>query len=171
MNHEISSVPYLAGIICGLLFGALAYVLSRKMRSSSCEYDERQMANRGIAFQAGFFTMLLAGMIVALCSWAGLLPGDALPWHVGALLLGVGVFALVAIRRDAYVGLHDRPRKFFIIGAFFVLALGGNALRLIGTDDPMQRVMRALDAEVSVLWLVIMLALVLRLRRAKKESQ
>lgn len=171
MDKEFVSAPYLVGIFCGLLFGVLAYSIKRKISSKSCEFDERQMACRGIAFQAGFFTMLLAGMVVALTSWAGFLPGEALPWHVGALLLGVGVFAVVAIRRDAYVGFQERPRKFFFMGGVFVVALGGNALRLIGTENPMQRVMRALDGEVAVLWLVIMLALALHLHRGKKEEK
>lgn len=171
MEKEFVSAPYLAGILCGLLFGALAYLIKRKVSNTSCEYDERQMACRGIAFQAGFFTMLLAGMVVALTSWAGFLPGEALPWHMGALLLGVGVFAVVAIRRDAYVGFQERPKKFFFLGGFFIVALGGNALRLIGTDDPMQRVMQALDGEVAALWLVIMGALALHLHRRKKEEE
>lgn len=171
MDKEFVSAPYLVGILCGLLFGALAYLIKQKVSNKSCEFDERQMACRGIAFQAGFFTMLLAGMVVALTSWAGFLPGEALPWHVGALLLGVGVFAVVAIRRDAYVGFQERPRKFFFIGSVFVATLRGNALRLIGTDDPMQQVMQALDGEVAVLWLVIMLALALHLHRGKKEKE
>lgn len=72
------------GIIGGLVFVALFFLvrmLCKKKRP--CDYDERQRMGRGRAFQAGFFTMLLAGAIVACLDFLGVLPGSGLLWHMG----------------------------------------------------------------------------------------
>lgn len=115
------SMEYVIGLIVGILVGlavvALVVVVCRKkngMRFGKCEYDERQLLARGKAFQAGFFTILIYEAVYAVADWiAADLYG--VRWCVNVtgvtlgLMLGITVFAVVAITRDAYLSLNEKP--------------------------------------------------------------
>lgn len=159
------------GIIGGLLFVTLFFLirmLCKKKRP--CDYDERQRMGRGRAFQAGFFTMLLAGAIVACLDFLGVLPGSGLLWHMGALLLGVAVFAVTAIHYDAYVGLHEKAKSYYIGGSCIFAAMILNGVVNLGSSDPDRVTLSILDFQVAALWVVILIALLVHRFRSKEEE-
>lgn len=96
-----------------LIFAAyllLVLWLWHREGSDGTHFDERQEQARGVAYKYGFFT--LAASIWAFTQFAG-----ALPWlgaEAGGFLcleLGGTVFAVTAVRKDAYLELHERPER------------------------------------------------------------
>lgn len=109
-------------IVLALLFSAwlgLAYYFWQRERGPKQPYDERQEQARGVAYKYGFLTLavcvFLFDTVMTVFPWIGTEAGGLL-----CLDLGVTVFAVTAIRRDAYLRLYGRPGK---MAALF--ALGG----------------------------------------------
>lgn len=95
-------------VVAAVYLGIIVYCLWRKARGARRSYDERQKQARGVAFQYGFFalgcTVFLFPNLMKLFPWIGLEAGSLL-----CLNLGITVFAVTAIWKDAYLGLHERP--------------------------------------------------------------
>ena len=122
------SAAYVAGVIAGVLAGvavvALMCVIARKkgkVRFGKCAYDERQQFARGKAFQAGFFTILIYEVVYAIVDAAGVKWCENLTGILLGLFLGVTVFAVVAITRDAYIKINERPNSWMGIWVVMIL--------------------------------------------------
>ena len=166
MDYYVLGVLAGAALSVGLFF--FIRVLCRK--AGNCEYDERQMIGRGKAFQAGFFTTLIAGAIIACLDFCELLPGRSLPWSMGALLLGVTVFAVTAIHYDAYVGFNVKPRRYYIMGACFIAIMVSDGILNIRHTDPDKVTFGILNFQVAAIWVVIIIALLLHQVGRKEEG-
>lgn len=162
---------YMLGLFAGAAFVGLFFLIrALRKKAGDCEYDERQMAGRGKAFRAGFFTMLIAGSVCACLDLCGLLPGSAFPWSMGALLLGVAVFAVTAIHYDAYIGFKAKPRRYYIIGACVIAIMICNGILNIRSADPDKVAFGILDFQVAAIWVVIVIALLAHQARSKEEE-
>lgn len=124
MEYKVGMVLGLAtGIAAGVLFIALLF----KKRILDCTFDERQERARGVAFKYGFFTLMFAlflyGMLeLALGRWCDAMAGATL-----CLCVGITVFAITCILKDAYLSLKEKPRHvmtLFVIISFVNLLLG-----------------------------------------------
>lgn len=109
-------------IVLALLLAAwlgLAYHFWRREQGPKQPYDERQEQARGVAYKYGFLTLavcvFLLDTVMTIFPWVGTEVGGFL-----CLDLGVTVFAVTAIRRDAYLRLYERPGKVAVL-----LALSG----------------------------------------------
>ena len=166
---------YYLGIIFGVLFALGAFIIAcfihKKRHPNTGKYDERQTLGRGRAFQAGFFTLLIAGAICNIWDYVSPLPGGSFLWNIGVLLLGVTVFAVTAIHFDAYVGMYDNPRRFLTMGACFTLAMGLSAVSNFHSDRPFQRNLGILNLGVGLMWIIIVAALLLHRRSMQKEEE
>lgn len=116
------SMEYVIGLIVGVLVGlavvALVVMICRKkgsMRFGKCEYDERQMLARGKAFRAGFFTILIYEAVYAMVDVAGIKWCANVTGIMLGLMLGITVFAIVAISKDAYMSMNERSTGWMII--------------------------------------------------------
>lgn len=163
---------YVLGILAGaaLSVGLFFFIRVLCKKAGDCEYDERQMVGRGKAFRAGFFTTLIAGAIIACLDFCELLPGRSLPWSMGALLLGVAVFAVTAIHYDAYIGFKSNPRRYYIMGACFIAAMVCNGILNIRNADPDRIAFGILNFQVAAIWVVIIIALLAH-RAGRKEEE
>ena len=106
---------YMLGMLGGVVVGILvAVILTRLLRGrwaffcAKKNYDERQYRARGKAFRDGFWTLLgcevLGALVIRWNDWA-------LTAEITILLgcfLGLTVFLVSCIFRDAYLGIHDR---------------------------------------------------------------
>lgn len=163
---------YVLGLLASATFSVGLFFLIRALcrKGGDCEYDERQMAGRGKAFKAGFFTMLVAGSVSACLDLCGLLPGSTFPWSMGALLLGVAVFAVTAIHYDAYIGFKARPRRYYIMGACVVAIMVCDGVLNIRSADPDKVAFGILNFQVAAIWVVIVIALLAHQARSKEEE-
>lgn len=162
---------YILGIFFGVLLGSVVIVAVKLRHPNASKYDERQLISRGKAFQAGFFTLLIAGVTCNLWDIASPLPGESFLWNIGVLLLGVAVFAVTAIHYDAYLGLFDNPKWFLFGGFCFIFAMSLSAVSNLHSDRPFQKNLGILDLEVGLVWAVIVIALLLHRRNAQKEEE
>ena len=166
---------YYLGIIFGVLFALGAFIIAcfihTQRHPNTGKYDERQTLGRGRAFQAGFFTLLIAGAICNIWDYVSPLPGGSFLWNIGVLLLGVTVFAVTAIHFDAYVGMYDNPRRFLLMGIGFIVFMAGSSLINFHNGRPEGRIIAITNFGVGIVWLIIVAALLLHRRNAQKEEE
>ncbi len=121
---------YWAGVLVGLAVSIpIVMLLLRWMRGghgsgffSKCsEYDERQNAARGKAYRDGFWAMAVASVLCAALTELLPLPVAASSIILISCFLGLGVFVVSCIMRDAYIGLHDNVSRWLVI----IVAAGG----------------------------------------------
>lgn len=163
---------YILGVSMGLVFGGilLSFIYAKCKKAGDYEYDERQIAGRGKAFQYGFYTTLVAEGACACADFANILPGKGLPWLVGALLLGIIAYALTAIHFDAYYGFRGRAERYYIMGTCFMLAMILIGISNVSSGNPNKVAFGIVSFEVAAVWLVIVVALLLHQRSSKEEG-
>lgn len=156
------SVAYIIGFAVGILFVALvADKAFRKKDAVGAKYDERQMMGRGIAFRNGFFTLLCGGLFISILEYWNMLPGEPFLWHFGASMLGVGVFALTAIFKDAYVGMTESPKRFVIFGCVLTAWLVISGVTNLCADEQFNTFSGWMDIIIAVVWVAILAALLI----------
>lgn len=111
------NLAYLIGLLVGVVFGlgivALIIRFCRKDRRWRSKYDERQKVAMGKAYRDGFWTLIIASLIIMFIVDAGFdkYLSDMI---LIACLLGLSVYVIGCIMRDAYMGLTDKPKRWVI---------------------------------------------------------
>ena len=117
---------YLLGFVVVLVLIVAVYFIFRKRRggqgSMKGEYDERQQLLRGSAYKACAFSYMLEMAILLFLEGMQV----DLPLTRGALyaiffLLPIGIFAVMCIRKDAYIGIRSNLKQFITIGGIIVI--------------------------------------------------
>lgn len=114
----MKDISYYIGVVVGFLFVVGFGLLIRFTRQSKRlkpEFDERQVAARGKAYKAGFFTLLIYGAVRTALQAFGVEWCSGLVFEVIGIVIGAGVFAVVAINNDAYLGFNEDNRHSMII--------------------------------------------------------
>ncbi len=141
------SLVYVMGFIVGVLFVLIIVLLMKKVFTKNglydkCEPDERQILARGSAYKIGFYTMLTWNVLCYVLHSMDFLKGKWLGdvCFLG-LFIGVMVYAIVCIIKDAYLGTAKNPGKVLlglvIIGVInFGLGIGDclRTLQAKGSD-------------------------------------
>lgn len=176
MNESIS---YYAGFAVGLVIVMLVCVaLKRRALHSGKmpgEYDERQMAQRGIAFQHAYITLLV--LLLGNSILTGVLDR---PWGqpgVEAFVLAlasVAVFVVECVRRDAYFTVSQTPKRYlWIIGAVVACQIPATVLHAVeGTF--VENGLLTIDVmapAVMVLFGMVLVTLLVKQRGDKAEDE
>ena len=111
---------YSQGLAFGIIFAVLfvvIYILVRKGRGKDAfeQFDERQLAFRGKAYQAGFFVFMAGIGIDACLKMMGLTFYEDPLGEFTALFAALIVFAAQAIRYDSFKGFNKDSRSLVII--------------------------------------------------------
>lgn len=109
------------GLLVGLAAGIVLVALLFRKRVLDCTFDERQERARGVAFKYGFFAMMFAMILYGLLDillgrWCDAMAGATL-----CLCVGILVFAITCILKDAYLSLREKPR--YIMTLFAVMSV------------------------------------------------
>lgn len=163
-------VGFLLGAVLAIAIGLVIIFLTRK-KSPGQKYDERQIIGRGKAFQAGFFTLLAADGIITVAEYLSELPGTPYFWHLGALFVGITVFALTAIHFDAYLSMTESPKRFYIMGACFFVAMMLSAVGNLCLSEELNYDVAFMNIAVAIMWLIIIVALLIHNRRKAAEDE
>lgn len=170
--------PYVAGVLVGI--GSAAVVIAvmaavrKKQGRPKPEYDERQMAARGVAYRWAFLTLMLSlavntGVEAIWGPWAK--PGVS-AWML--IFLSVGVFVVVCVRRDAYFAVAQNPRTYlWLFGAVVVLQIPNIiiTLRSGGFVEDGLLTWDALSPASGALFLVLTVCAIVRLRRQREDDE
>ena len=151
--------PYLAGILAGIMavavVTAILTAVRKKQGRPKPEYDERQMAARGVAYRWG--------------PWAK--PGVS-AWML--IFLSIGVFIVACVRKDAYFAVAQNPRTYLWLFGAVVLCQIPNFLLQLRSGDLVEDGLltwNALSPACGVLFGVMFVCMLVRLRRQKREEQ
>ena len=170
--------PYVAGVLVGI--GSAAVVIAvmaavrKKQGRPKPEYDERQMAARGVAYRWAFLTLMLSlavntGVEAIWGPWAK--PGVS-AWML--IFLSVGVFVVVCVRQDAYFAVAQDPKaSLWLFGAVVVLQIPNIiiTLRSGGFVEDGLLTWDALSPASGSLFLVLTVCAIVRLRRQREDDE
>lgn len=165
---------YVYGVIVGVSLTAVLVtllLLKHYRKGYRNKYDERQQAGRGKAFQAGFFTLLIGDAAVSIGGLLTELPGGDYVWHMGALMVGITVFAVTAIHFDAYVSMNDTPKRFMTSGGLLALAMLLSAGANLMTEENTNHTFGYVNLMLGVVWLIILTAMVLHNRKKAGDDE
>ncbi len=120
-------VGLVIGMVVGIGLGAAFLMILFKKKVLDMHFDERQERARGEAFKYGFFTLVACGMafgcVDIMYHWCDFMAGTTL-----CVCIGVVVFAVTAICKDAYLGLYEKPAKIMVL--FGILGIANLGLGL-----------------------------------------
>ena len=166
-----------AWIILGLMILLMiaAWVLLRKKRCTE-QYDERQLRIRAKGYQIGFFTALFLMSILAMLFETECLtvitPGLA---ALTALMISVTVFAVYCINHDAFLAIRGDGKSQIALYTIIVLVEIANIIRHIVMGELMVngKVEFTIGSAIVVglCFLVMLITLLLKIRRDKKEVE
>ena len=127
-KHLLYAIGFCTGLSAVFLLATILSFIMKKKFLMKKEFDERQLKNRGDCFSISFFVLItclfLDGLVryILEYDWSNYLVGIAF-W----ILLSIGVFAILAIWKDAYtnVGANKIHFGIYLIGISLLdLALG-----------------------------------------------
>lgn len=168
-------IGWLLGIAVGILAGVVVLVVLFKKKVLDMHFDERQERARGVAFQYGFFalagSMLTLGCVDIAIHWCDMMVGMSL-----CACVGVTVFAVTAIWKDAYLGLYEKPWKVLTVFAVLsALNLGVGTARLLDGSFMENGIVtfRAANVVAGITILVVMVVYGLRClaRRGTEDEE
>ena len=134
----------------------------------------RQMAARGMAYRWAFLTLMLSlavntGVEAIWGPWAK--PGVS-AWML--IFLSIGVFIVACVRKDAYFAVAQNPRTYLWLFGAVVLCQIPNFLLQLRSGDLVEDGLltwNALSPACGVLFGVMFVCMLVRLRRQKREEQ
>lgn len=164
----LTGVGYLVLI---LVIAVFVWACVRKNRDS---YDERQKLARGTAVRAGFFAIMAYEMCYAVTLGLEFYWCDAVTGVIIGPWLGISVFLVAAIWKDAYVRLYERAGV--LRGALiFVLLVNGADLAMTVRDSALIRdgmLTGAVNSLMTVATdLAMLIALSVRIARNRREEK
>lgn len=164
----LTGVGYLVLI---LVIAVFVWACVRKNRDS---YDERQKLARGTAVRAGFFAIMAYEMCYAVTLGLEFYWCDAVTGVIIGPWLGISVFLVAAIWKDAYVRLYERAGV--LRGALiFVLLVNGADLAMTVRDAALIRdgmLTGAVNSLMTVATdLAMLIALSVRIARNRREEK
>ena len=173
------SVAWYLGLAVGILLVAVVGIIWTKVKEKRGEkpgeYDERQMAQRGIAFQRAYFTLLvllvLNGVVSGAMEWQWAEPGvDSFL----CMFVSVVVFVVECIRRDAYFTVSQTPRSGIIIFTIVTLCqVPATIMHAVDGDfiADGRVTLAVLNPACMVVFAIVLIAVLIKLRREKREDE
>lgn len=171
MEHNMGMM---LGLLTGVAVGLLIVVLLFKKKVLDMTFDERQERARGQAFARGFVTLVVCVAVYGISDailghWINVLAGCML-----CVCVAVTVFAIVCIRKDAYLSLKERPRQ--IMALFAVLAAVNLAIGAIyvynGTlVENGMLTFRACNPIAGVMMALVLAVYAVKYLRDRKETE
>lgn len=174
---------YYVGMVVGFLlvvlfFGVLAKI-ARKNSKAKEEFDERQLFERGKAYQCGFITFIFEFAFALVYNAAGFeLPVavDPLCWYGFGLFLALAVFSFVAVSRDAFFAANATSKTSYILyacicGVNLLAGLVNVGTGNITRDGVLVPAGGFMNLLLAVLFGVIIIASIIRDKRSAAEEE
>lgn len=164
----------LTGVGYFVLILVIAVFVWACLRENRDSYDERQRLARGTAARAGFFAVMAYELCYAVTLGLEFYWCDAVTGVIIGPWLGISVFLVAAIWKDAYVGLYERAGV--LRGALiFVLLVNGADLAMTVRDAALIRdgmLTGAVNSLMTVATdLAMLIALSVRIARNRREEK
>ncbi len=167
---------YICGIAVGIIISVLLVVgilmFINKDKSLKTVFDERQSAARGFAYKVGFFTLFIEMFIAAFLESIGNHLFTSFDGMVTLALVGMVVFVIVCIVKDAYVGLNEQPKKTF--SALFIIGLSNYVISQTASQEPIGivdgRFSMSINLQCAICLMIIIVVYVIRIALLKRNG-
>ncbi len=151
---------FLIGLAIALVFGAIVVIIRNK-KHTGCEYDERQIAARRVAYKAGFITFVVCNLavfgyeVIQETSLVLFAPGVV---SLIIVLLSLLVFVEIAIFSDAYF-TRTRPlsKSWCVIGVLLTVVY---SIQVFRQTDMWYKV---LNGSVAVFLIAVMCGILIKM--------
>ena len=165
----------LLGVLAGVLVGLLFVALMKHKKVIDFHFDERQERARGQAFKYAFFTLAAVSLCYGALDTILGLPCDTLAGMFLCFCAAMLVFAVVCIRKEAYLSLYEKPgRVMALFGGLAAFNIGIGAVYLMQGSMVEDGILtfRACNPAVGVMLLIIMGIYALHLgSRGEEEAE
>lgn len=172
------TLGYLVGIVFVVLVAVIIkLVFFKKTADIKGEFDERQLRERGNAYQCGFNAYMIEFAIYIIYSLAGLdveIPVEPGVLAILALFIPLTFFCVYAVRHDAFVGYNVTGRKMFLL---YIIAFLANLIPAVISlfDGSMvengKLTLHCTNLFVSIMFGGIILALWVKSREDKNDEE
>lgn len=161
---------YFAGLLVAAVLGLLAWAVGHKRDKG--QYDERQIAARGTAFQVAYFTLLIYLAVYALAdgfSWCDQATGVFL-----GMILSLAVFGVICVMKDAYFAASGitRPQLWLLAAAGALNLIG--SIRYIQTGDMIRNGVLTSNGSMNLLcgllFIIMFLAILIKSALDKRDT-
>ena len=138
MHNMTGFLGAAVGVAIAVVIWVVVVSLRKERSGDAPQFDERQLAARARAYSSAFFTLLGYLAVVALLDsvaevrWCDLYTACFL-----GMMLALDVFAVAAIRSDAYFGIHERPVASIVLFAFVAVLNLGVAIARFAAGEPL----------------------------------
>ncbi len=111
-----------AGVLVGILISIVIFRFANTDKKIKTSYDERQEAIRNLAYKYAFYTVLFYECVMLIFGIAGVeLPIPDYAVHFLGIILGSTVLGVYCVYRDAFWGLNNSPKRYFISFAIILI--------------------------------------------------
>ncbi len=168
------NLSWLLGALCGVTLVVIVYLIKRLTSGKQADFDERQTAARGEAFKYAFFTTSFFELLYVCLEAGGISFADQTVGPLLPVLLGVAIFAITAIAKDAYLSLRENPKTTLV---FLLLMIASNLL--IGIPKFLdgkafsdgRLTFDGVQLPVAALFLVVLAAFVIHWFRGRRSAE
>ena len=139
MHNMTGFLGAAVGVAIAVVIWVVVVSLRKERSGDAPQFDERQLAARARAYSSAFFTLLGYLAVVAVLDsvaevhWCDLYTACFL-----GMMLALDVFAVAAIRSDAYFGIHERPVASIVLFAFVAVLNLGVAIARFAAGEPLE---------------------------------
>lgn len=166
-NAHLQALAVFIGTVLGALLVVILLAVSTSGDTMKQNYDERQELLQGRGAKYAFYTMMIVNGALSLLEAAEAI---VLPMSTGlglmlSTLVGVGVFAVYCIWKEAYFALNQKSKVvvvMLVIGGWINLWVGISAFRAGLAVYNNQLTVRSMNLFCGILMLIICAALILK---------
>ena len=168
-------VGFAVGILVVMIVVAIIKGLARRRGETAGEYDERQQANRGVAHQRAYMTLLFTLLINAVaCGMLGLQWAKPGVDTFVCIFISIAVFIVNCIMRDAYFTVNQTPRRYvWLMGVVMACQIPATVMHAVEgsfVEDGLLTVSIMAPA-CMILFGIVLITLFIKLRRDKAEDE
>ena len=167
------NIGMLVGIAVAIGIFAVIAAIGKK-RGRRGEFDERQELIRGKAYQHAFFAVMLYSALYGLLVVTAERPlmEDGLSALI-AMFVGIAVFAVESIARDAFFTAKNRPKSYIILYAAVIFSQLVNAVGNIREGGLVQDgvlTMDVLPIVCAAVFTIILAVIIVKAAQPQKED-
>ncbi len=170
-------VGFLVGLIIATGLGGLVVVflikITRKDGKIKGQYDERQLQAKGNAFKYGFFTQMFYSLALATFSMAKIeIPVENGVLLILGVLLGIFVYAIYCINKEAYISLNENKKRLTIVFGFIgLINLVLGIQSIVHGRVIVEGIITPAVTNLLCAVLILIIAIVMNLHRSKADEE
>lgn len=176
MNVEMA-LGTVTGLVLGLILFVIILKVTKKDGKIKCQYDERQELARGKGFKYGFFTIVICNTCMGFYS-TSVEQSIFHPFisYIISIFVGVTVFVVYCIWKDAYISLNENRQKVLIsfgliaVANFVIWISNGEGIDSFFTKEGIWFSLSSTNLFCAIIFVIIFITVLLKDILDKREE-